>query len=171
MNKFKFKVTPASEWRHFREEGELVPLISGRVVRVRPVALDQMILSGELPDFLTAIAAKTLWATPELETALSDQVELAKNYFNLVNLIVKQTVIEPAIVDTNPSESEVLLVDISLQERIEIFNMAQQPAEALRSFRLKQEAGMADIPDGEDIRAATEPVGEDWRPVGGVTVR
>ena len=53
------QITSGVKWRQPREEGIIVPLPSGNVARLRPVALDVMISSGKLPDMLTPVAAKT----------------------------------------------------------------------------------------------------------------
>ena len=150
MTKFKLKLTPASEWRRFREEGEIVPLSSGRVVKLRPVALDQLISDGELPDILTPVAAKTLWANTDTEALLADQTDLAKHYFDLVNRIVKMVLLYPQIVDADPTDDQCLLYDLSLSERVEVFNMAQQPADLLKKFREQQEANLESLSDSED---------------------
>ena len=160
MTKYKLKVTSAAEWRRFREEGEIVPLSSGRVVRLRPVALDKLILSGELPDILTPIAAHTLWGNQaDNDKVLTEQVDMAKSYFELVNRIVAMVLMEPVVVTADPQDDQVLIDDISLQERVEIFTLAQQPAEGLRAFREQQEKRLELVSDGQDDLQPTEQPG------------
>lgn len=154
------KPTPAAVWRKPRLEGYVVTLPSGNRVRLRPVALDLLILGGDLPDLLTPIAARSLWTETDV-AAIADQVELAQGFAELVNRVVPLAVLEPEIVTDVPSgyqfgDDEIALDDIDFGDKLAIFQLATQPAAVLRSFREQQAAGVAALSDGQDGEPATE---------------
>lgn len=166
----KFKPTSGATWRKPREEGEVVTLPSGNVARLRPVALDQLIISGKLPDLLTPIAAKSLWT--ETDTAsIGDQVETAKGFAELVNLVVPLAMLTPRIVADPQADDEISMDDIEFSDKIAIFQLATGGSTVLRAFRERQEADVDALPDSEDIWSEAEQLSEDQRLVGGVTVR
>lgn len=151
------QLTPTSgaAWRKPREQGEVVSLPSGNVARLRPVALDQLMLSGKIPDLLTPIAAKSLWT--ETDTAsIGDQVETAKGFAELVNLIVPAAIIEPRIVAEPAADDEISLADIDFSDKLAIFQLATGGSQTLRLFREQQERNVAIISDGEDVRPEAE---------------
>lgn len=166
----KFKPTSGATWRKPRTEGEVVTLPSGNVARLRPVALDQLIISGKLPDLLTPIAAKSLWTETDTST-IADQVETAKGFAELVNLVVPLAMMEPRIVADPQADDEIAMDDIEFSDKIAIFQLATGGSTVLRAFRERQEANVDAVPDSEDVRPATEQPSDDSRLVGGVTVR
>jgi hypothetical protein len=166
----KFKPTSGATWRKSREEGEVVTLPSGNVARLRPVALDQLIISGKLPDLLTPIAAKSLWTETDTST-IADQVETAKGFAELVNLVVPLAMLTPRIVLDPQADDEIAMDDIEFSDKIAIFQLATGGSTVLRAFRERQEASVDALPDSEDVRPKTEPPVEPYRPVDGVTVR
>lgn len=147
--------TPGAAWRKPREQGETVRLPSGNVATLRPVALDQLMLSGKIPDLLTPIAARSLWT--ETDTAsIGDQVETAKGFAELVNLIVPAAMIAPRIVEVAETDDEITLADIDFSDKIAIFQLATGGSQVLKSFRISQEKRLGPVPDSEDVRPETE---------------
>lgn len=143
-----YKPTLGAAWRKPREEGYVVELPSGNCARLRPVSLDVLIMQGQLPDLLTPIAAKMLWADTQTD-AIADQLELAKGYTELVHYTVKASVLEPKIVDVPQADDEVSLEDIDFADKTAIFQLATQPSEVLRRFRRKQAGDVEPLSDGE----------------------
>lgn len=141
--------TRGVEWRRAHREGYVLTLPSGNVVRMRPVALDVLIVSGRIPDFLTAVAAKSLWTETSGEE-IASRDELAKGFAELVNIIVPAALLEPKVVEDPQGDDEVSLEDIDFQDKVSIFQLAVQPSEVLRKFRDQQDAGVATVSDGED---------------------
>jgi len=166
----KFKPTSGATWRKPREEGEVVTLPSGNVARLRPVALDQLIISGKLPDLLTPIAAKSLWTETDTDR-IADQVETAKGFAELVNLVVPLAMMTPRIVADPQADDEIAMDDIEFSDKIAIFQLATGGSTVLRAFRERQEAGMATLPDREDVQPTPEQPSEDSGFLGGVHVR
>lgn len=146
--------TPGSTWRRPRTVGETVTLPSGNVATLRPVALDMLIASGKLPDLLTPIAAKSLWTETDTST-IADQVETAKGFAELINLIVPLAVLRPHIVDDPQSDDEISLADIDFSDKIAIFQLATGGSQTLSLFRKGQEANVEPVLDGENVRPAT----------------
>lgn len=147
--------TPGAAWRKPREVGETVRLPSGNIATLRPVALDQLMLSGKIPDLLTPIAAKSLWTETDT-SSIADQVETAKGFAELVNLIVPAAMLAPRIVEVAEADDEITLADIEFSDKIAIFQLATGGATVLKSFREQQEERLAASPHGEDLRPATE---------------
>ena len=149
------KPTSASEWRKAREVGEVVQLMSGKWIRLRPVSLDRLIMSGKLPDLLTPVAARTLWIETDLET-IGEQAELARSYTELVNTIVPLAVMEPKIVENPQEDDEISLDDIEFRDKVAIFQLATQGAEMLKSFREGQISALENISNSENYREPSE---------------
>lgn len=147
--------TPAAEWRKPREEGYIVTLPSGLQPRLRPVALDVLIMAGEIPDLLSPIAAKMLWSETNVEQ-IADVAELATGTAKLMNIVCKAAFLYPRIVDEDPGDDEITLEDVSFADKSIVFQLAIQPAEVLRKFRDEQAAGMVTVPDGQDDGAKTK---------------
>lgn len=148
--------TPAAEWRKPREEGYLITLLSGNVARLRPVALDVLILSGEIPDLLSPLAAKLLFEEVEIDQ-IRDASELAAGTARLFNHVCQAAFLEPRIVDevTDP-DTEITLEDISFADKSLVFQLAIQPAEVLRNFRDQQAANVDAVSDGDENGAEAE---------------
>lgn len=154
-NTNNLKPTSAAEWRKPREEGYVVTLPSGHVARLRPVALDVLIVSGKLPDLLTPLAAKSLWVETDGEK-IGNEAEQAKGYAELVNIVVPAAMVEPRIVDEPEGDDEISLEDIDFADKVAVFQLATQPAEVLRRFRDKQERDVAAVSNGKDDGAEAE---------------
>lgn len=134
--------TSGSTWRRPYVEGEVVQLPSGNYARLRPVALDMLVAKGEIPDFLTNVAAMTLWVETDMEKA-SENGELLKQFTELVNLIVPAVFMDPKIVDDPQADDEISIEHVSFTDKAAAFQLAIQGAEAMRRFREQQEADVA----------------------------
>jgi hypothetical protein len=143
-------VTPTSgrEWRKAREEGYVITLPSGNAIRLRSIALDTLILSGKLPDLLTPVAARSLWTFDD-GGAIADETEMAKNYAELIHLIVRAGVIEPRIVENPEADDEISMDDLEFNDKVFIFNACIAPAAALQNFRDKQATGLDAVHNGK----------------------
>lgn len=151
----QLKPTSGQQWRKAREVGETIRLPSGNIATLRPVPLDQLMLSGKIPDLLTPIAARSLWAETDTSN-IADQVETAKGFAELINLIVPLAVLRPRIVDNPQSDDEISLEDIDFSDKIAIFQLATGGSQTLSLFRKGQEADVEPVSDGEDVRPEAE---------------
>jgi hypothetical protein len=151
------EITPASEWRKPREEGVIVKLPSGKNIKLRPVALDRLMVLGSIPDLLSPLAGQMLWSEVPVTEIISDP-QAATNFTNLVNQIVPLAIMEPTVVPDGqqPSNDEIRLEDIGFSDKFAIFQIVIQPAEVLASFRHKQVGSLEPIRDGEDVGDTAE---------------
>lgn len=156
----KERVTSGAAWRKPREEGYVVRLPSGNMARLRPVALDMLIVGGKLPDLLTPIAAKSLWTETDTAT-LGDQVELAKGYAELVNLIVPNAMMDPVIVEKPEADNEITLDDLEFSDKVAIFQLASGGTTLLKNFREQQAPNVESVRNGESHVPEAQPVDRD----------
>lgn len=153
--------TSASEWRKIRRDGYTVTLPSGNSATLQSIALERLIEKGDIPDYLTPVAAKSLWVETEPDSIASND-DLSKKFIELINYIVPLAMVVPAVV-SNPDEGreEITIDDIDFMDKLAIFNLAIQPSSVLRSFRDQQAERMASIRDGEDDELASEQSSKD----------
>lgn len=140
--------TLGAQWRKAREEGVVVTLPSGNVARLRPVALDVLVTSGEVPDLLTPLAARMLYGEVGDEE-LQGVAEVARGTAKLCNLVCRAAFVEPRIVDDPQAEDEVALEDVDFTDRMAVFQVAIQGARSLETFRDQQEKRLGALRDGE----------------------
>jgi len=153
------QVTPAAAWRKPRLEGYTVTLPSGNTVRLRPVALDMLILTGKLPDLLTPIAARSLWVDTNAD-AIGKEVELARGFTELVNIVVPAALLEPCMVDDPQADNEIGPNDMDFADKLAVFQLATQPAEVLRQFREQQTGSLATLSNGDGDRPTAQRTGK-----------
>lgn len=109
-------------------------LPSGNIARIRPVALDVMIQDGSLPDLLSPLAAKSLWAETDIEE-IGKIGELAAGMAELFGYVCRASFIEPRIGDGEDlSEGEISLSDVTFDDKAFVFQLAIQPTQVLRKF-------------------------------------
>lgn len=154
----QLQVTSGAAWRAPRVEGYLIQLPSGNVARLRPVALDVMIQSGQIPDLLSALAAQSLWAETATATLAADP-KLALEYMSLINCIVPAAMLEPRIVESPSADNEIRLEDLDFTDKLAVFNLAIGPVDALRRFRDKQSADVHAIQNRDGDGQQAEPAG------------
>lgn len=154
--------TPASEWRKPREEGYLVELPSGHRARLGPVDLSQMLLDGRIPDLLTPFVTQMLYEgvnEEDLEKQFSPEAVLdrAGETMELINRVCSASFLDPRVVQEDPGDGEILIEDVSIDDRSYVFSLAIYGARALESFRVGQESPVEPVRDGEDDDVAPEP--------------
>lgn len=143
------QVTSGRAWRKPREEGFIINLPSGNVAKLRPVALDRLVLTGRIPDLLSPVAAEALWVQTN-EAEMKGQGELLKRYTELVNLIVPFALMEPRIVESPTGDDEITLDDLDFTDKVAIFQVATQPATVLKRFREQQAGSLVAVHDSQD---------------------
>jgi len=107
-----------------------------------------MVKMGRIPDLLSPIAAKAVWAEQNPEE-IGDSLEMAMQYNDLMGVILPAVFIEPkvALPDTEPADDEIAIEDIELNDRMVAFNLAISGVSAMRQFRERQEEFMAVVSD------------------------
>lgn len=122
-----------------------VELDTGRVVEMVIGELSMLYEMGEIPNDLTAIAAKSLFPP-----AQEKEADREKRYFErlkIVRWLVGRVMISPKI-DVNKLYHD---------ELWQIYNMANSPALAMENFRRQQAQHVADFSGREDVGDSTEP--------------
>lgn len=152
--------TPAMEWRKLYEEskrGYVLMLSSGFAVRLRPVSIEQMLRRGEIPDFLSPLAAKT--AIAEVPTAdLAETMESVGNTFSLLDFICELALLEPRIVEEPTADDEISIEYLDTADKFEIFQLVTQPGWVLRKFRDAQNADVEPVQNSDGVQTtAVEP--------------
>lgn len=147
------KVTSADEWGKLYKEGVLVPLPSGKVARLRPVGIEELVRTGKIPDDLSPLAAEVVWMnTPERGTVRT----MGKRAVEMLNIVVQAAFIEPRVViDTEPGEGEISIDYIDLVDKQEVFTWVTAPVAVLANFRARQARDLASVDGGNKDRTET----------------
>ncbi len=152
--------TPAEVWRKPQVEGVLLKLPSGNYASIRPVGVDTFLAGAEIPDILTPVVADLISSEKGIrlgDVPISQYMIMMK----LFNGFCKSCFVSPSIVDeiTDP-ETQILITDVSENDKAFVFQFLGQPARALESFRRQQEESVANMVGGEGDRTVTESVTE-----------
>ncbi len=153
------QLTPTSgaAWRKPRTEGYTVALPSGNIATLRPVAIDEMLVQGEIPDLLSPVVAAALWDTEDVPPdVLAQNGELAGNFARLISIVVPAAMLCPRVVEDPQGDDEIALADLEFADKTVIFNLAAGGAAVLRAFCAQQSADVAALPDGENAGAEAE---------------
>lgn len=161
-----FHATSGAEWRKLREEGYVVQLPSSQCwVKLRPVAIDALMISGRIPDLLTPLASSHLWSprwiTQDEAKQILSEAKAAREYTELISIIVRAAMVEPKIVDNPQAEDEIALDDLDIHDKFNIFNLMTQPLGWLRRFRDQQTADVEPVQHSEGDQPEAEPVSTD----------
>lgn len=127
-----------------------VELSNGLTATIRPVRLENLVLSGSVP--LTLLRqAQALKPRKDGLFREEDALEMA----GVIDAVVLAAVVDPPLTRDGGDES-IALYDIPFADRVRLFEEANRPAAALQSFRGQPDGDAADAPGGEDLRAAAE---------------
>ena len=159
MSKRTKQVTRGTTWRKKSRASHLIVLPSGNTARLRPVSLDTLVLSGEMPDVLSTLAAQTLFADVDFED-IAEEGKVSKGYVDLINRIVPAAFAEPRVVDEPQGSDEIALSDIDWGDKVVVFQLALLPTDAVEKFRQEQDGDVEDVSDGDDVAEQTEQAPE-----------
>ena len=115
-------VTSGAQWRQARVFGELVPLPSGNVARLRKLSLLGFMRKGKIPDPLSAVINEMV-AGKRREAA---DLDTFSDFADLLDLICREAFVEPKIVDDPQEDGEISIEDIDFQDRMAVFNWSQK---------------------------------------------
>ncbi|MCB0184342.1 MAG: hypothetical protein KDE31_08760 [Caldilineaceae bacterium] len=171
--------TPGIDWRKPRVEGYMQQLPSGNWARLRPVAPEALIVSGNIPDVLTPLVSRMLYegidkTAETLEQALSgteagdvdmDKVTTAlKRMGEMVDAfdaVCVAAFVSPRIVAEPDADDEIAIDDLTLNDKLHVFYLATQPAEVLRFFRYEPPADVAAVANEPGDAQSPQPAGGD----------
>lgn len=152
--------TPASYWRDAYDNGKIVQLPSGAVVRLRPCYITHFARSGSIPDALLALTAQTVTDTKsgnrDEESERQRQVKIMVENTELAYRLCKMMFVYPRVVDQPSADDEISFDMIDPVDATYIVSLFNKPVEELRSFRHEQAADVA----GVGVTAGDEPSGE-----------
>lgn len=127
------ELTQASEIKRLREEREQgvpVKLPSGIVVLIKKPNISKLIENGDIPSELLSLAL----GKENIETGNFDADSVQKG-IRMMNLMVKYSLVSPKVVENNPKEDEILIDDLSEDDKAFIVGEAQAEVGKLKSFR------------------------------------
>jgi hypothetical protein len=151
------KLPTIDELRRAYEEGIPQRLFSGVEVVMRPVRLDRLLMSGNVPDILTPLVMKGLFPAgddeaqrfpDEVNHFIGQKRDKQKEAVDFIRAV--DVVCEAALVDVS------VLPYLPLSDRLWIFRLAFLPAEVLSRFRLQPQTDVADVGEGDEVRQAAE---------------
>jgi hypothetical protein len=116
-----------SEWREKRK-GEKFTLPSGLDVTLRQCDVLDLAAQGDIPTPLLSIVNRLMGETVELTT------ENAGEFGDAIGLVVKACLIEPLVAD-EPDDEHITIEELSIKDRLAIYNWANAGASILEPFR------------------------------------
>jgi len=135
------------EEKQKRENGELLKLPSGLVVKAKRMEITYMVKKHLFPSNLINLVMKlqSTGGTPRNE-------EEAAQMANVVDVIVEGSLLEPKITDEpNYDNNEMHIDDLNEQDKVFIYNWCQGGLEQAKSFRERQSSIGNVRPDLQDI--------------------
>ena len=112
------------EWRE-RQQGEEYTLPSGLDVRLKRVALLDLVQGGKIPQTLTAPVAEIIKRKPDAAVELAD----LEKFGGVLDLVAEACIVGPEGLSVK---------ELPAADKQEIFNWANTPAGKLRPFRRQQ---------------------------------
>ena len=158
-SKQTLQVTSGQQWRKVREEGELVPLPSGHVVRLRTVGVETLIRRGRIPQGLLAIVADALMGGAGT-LPVPQTVEEMKDHLEFYESACIEAFVSPRIVETPQAEDEISIEDVSLEDLFVVVSLLNKPVRELIRFREEQARNVGNLQHGDGIRPEAEPATE-----------
>jgi hypothetical protein len=144
---------------HFPIPGEepiTVELDTGRKVEMVIAELEMLYEAGDIPDELTAIAARQLF--PPANENQSGREKRYWEQFKLAKHVVTKVLRNPIVVATPMKAGEIAINHLYRDEIWQIYRLANDPALALENFRRQQTGDVVAAQEGEGVRSITEPV-------------
>lgn len=124
-----------------------VQLDTGRIVEMVIGELSMLYEMGEIPNELTAIAAKTLF--PPVQEKDGEREKRYWERFKVAKWLVGRVLVTKIAVNR-----------LYHDEIWQIYNMANSPALAMENFRRQQTERMADVPGQQDVGDSAESTPE-----------
>jgi hypothetical protein len=131
------------EWRA-AQAGEAYTLPSGLDVRLKRVALLDLVQGGKIPQTLEAPVAEMLKRKPDAAVELAD----LQKFGAVLDLVAGACLVEPAGLD---------VAELPAADKQEIFNWANTAAGKLRPFRPEQDATVESAFAVGDVQPAAKP--------------
>lgn len=117
------------QWRAARQGGEAFTLPSGLDVRLKKVALLDLVQGGQIPSDLRAPVGEMLKRKPDQGIDLTDLEKMGP----VLEVVARACIVQPAGLD---------VAELDANDKQAIFNWANSAAAALRPFRPEQDANV-----------------------------
>lgn len=149
------KITPR-DLRAQRDTTAVIRLpFSGLDVEIGLVKLDQLLLSGKIPDLLTPIVASVLWSSVG-QGKKEDEIRADKDFYALVNSVVTAALVSPRIVANPTADDEISIDDLNFGDKIIAYTACTQPLGVLHRFREGEGPDVDAVQQGEAVQPAAE---------------
>lgn len=145
------------EWRARQQEGEAFTLPSGLDVRLKRVALLDLVQGGKIPATLKAPVGELLKRKPDAAVDLADM----EKFGDVLDLVAGACLVGPEGLD---------VAELPSSDKQAIFNWANQAAAQLEPFRGKQGADVESAFAVGDVQPAAKRDRRSLRPLGGLPV-
>lgn len=128
-------VTSGKQWRRLREEGASVQLPSGNVAQLRPVSLEELVVSGKIPNPLLARVRSLIGLGLREDENEIDMAERTKEMIDIMKIVCQSAFLNPRIVDDPENDNEISFFDLSAMDRDFVMDWVQGPQRTLEPFR------------------------------------
>lgn len=138
----ELQVSSAQEIKKVAEEkkkGKLLKLPSGFVVKVSEPDLTEIIRNGSLPDDLIEIALgmnNEDGTVKEVKEKMNP--EKMSRFFEFLTKMVLILVVEPKVVEKDPKDNEIMITDLSFDDKMAIFSEWRLEGKSLENFRKEE---------------------------------
>jgi hypothetical protein len=173
-------ITSGKDWRAAREQGISVTFRSGNTARIRPVGLDLLVKTGRVPNVLEPMVVQLI-ETGRADTPASASLEDESAWFDFLNCLCELAFVQPRVVAEPQTEDEIGVWDISLSDKMQLWEVLGTPARMLASHFRQQETALAHLGTSEvhpstgeqnpGDRALGQSNAGDGRPSDGADVR
>jgi hypothetical protein len=116
-----------SEWREKRK-GEKFTLPSGLEVTLRKCDVLDLAAQGDVPTPLLSVVNRLMGETVELTT------ENAGEFAGAISLVARACLVDPPVAD-EPDDEHITIDELSIKDRLAIYNWASMGASMLEPFR------------------------------------
>lgn len=117
--------------REARENGELLTLSdSGLTIRVKRPAVSQLVKTGQIPSELVNASAKV-----QSGNGTATNADYQK-YVQYQEHLIRHAIVEPQLVDANPTDNQITLDDLTDGDKGEIVIYVNGGLAALAKFRI-----------------------------------
>lgn len=155
--------TSGKQWRRHREEGVPFTLPSGHTAYIRSVGPEMMFRLGKLPTPLRNFFAQVILEPGTKSLATPTEAEQAEALLDIYDAYCRCALVNPRIVDNPTADDEIAIDDLTLEDKMAVYALAQEPMRHLENFREEQTGpvgGVASEPtDPPDSGGSPEPFG------------
>ena len=137
--------------QQWRERGRTETLPSGLKVRYVEVSLLDLAIDGDIPAPLVGLVDQMI-SGDEVEVEIDDFARLAP----MINGLIKRAVVDPPVAD-EPDDDHLGVEELPATDRLYLFRVLNEGAQALEPFREGDEQPLADTQSGDGLRDAPQP--------------